>query len=361
MNHILTTENYGAWSASGVKPGDRIDFTPGTYPKGCGLPRGIKGVGVFGKHRSVTIDGGFYVQDGEDVRFEGIVCRALRREANPAADQTHGLSLVGACASVTVAECEFHGFRVNVSVSGDETKPARNLRFRDCEFAGAFEERPTHDHKGQGAYFSRVDGLVFEFCDFRNNGYSERWGIPPNTMSHGLYCDDAGSGCRGVALRSCSLRDNASHGAQLRNGGEALACDFTGNAINLMVGGAAKIVNSRLLDPVRLEGGRAWGLVVDTSSDVRLAGTMIGGGRRGIYVPAGQTAELVGLLNSSIVLAGEPISIEGVCKEMRFNRVGIWKSGLGSFVWSKGGTWYRGAPDCWRDGMREAFKPVGGA
>lgn len=60
------------------------------------------------------------------------------------------------------------------SISGGDTKPNKNIRFRNCKFYRTGTYPGVSDRRGDGIYAFGVDGLTIEDCYFNDMG---RWGV----------------------------------------------------------------------------------------------------------------------------------------------------------------------------------------
>ena len=131
-------------------------------------------------------------------------------------------------------------------------------------------------YHAQGIYASRVDGLLVEESIFHQNGKNAD--VPnahATVFNHHLYVQDTN---RDVIVRGNILSEPASHGVQLRPGGELIDNLFINAPIAGFVGGAG----GRMSRNVVLGGAdilpslpRGWGLYVNTPQTVEITENLV--------------------------------------------------------------------------------------
>ena len=147
-----------------------------------------------------------------------------------------GIGLLGDDSDILIEDCVLRCFSVAVVLqSGLDHGPMRNIRLNRNIIVDSYNH---HDGDigghSQGLYAQEVDGLLLEANIFDHNGWcGEVEGAQRTKFNHNLYIQ---TDCRNVAVRDNLITRGASHGLQLRPGGEVSGNLFARNALAFFVG-----------------------------------------------------------------------------------------------------------------------------
>lgn len=129
-------------------------------------------------------------------------------------------------------DCEFSGFNIGATFTGEAVKPFDDAEFYRCRFIDNYTDTTTG--KGQGFYSNCVGILTFDRCIAIHNGRG-------NILCHGFYVDEilpVHQATAAVIFTNNIVANDikAATGAQLRPGGTNYNNLFVGCAIGLQTG-----------------------------------------------------------------------------------------------------------------------------
>jgi hypothetical protein len=169
----------------------------------------------------------------------GVAFVATRDPANVAPAGT-GVRWYGPGDGLLIEDCYIEGFGNGINVIGaDATAAISNVLLNRCVVVDCYRTASTH---GEGIYCTYARNVTLRECVFDRNGWSP---TAPNAgrdvYSHNIYIDNEQAGGPGpgvgFTVERCILTRGASHGLQLRCGGNVVDNLFAENSIALLVGG----------------------------------------------------------------------------------------------------------------------------
>ncbi len=147
-----------------------------------------------------------------------------------------GINLLGDDADILIEDCVLRYFSVAlVFQSGNGHAPMQSIRLNRNIVVDSYNhwDSKVGGHS-QGLYAQEVDGLLIEANVFDHNGWSPQVdGAVRTKFNHNLYVQ---TDCRNVAVRDNLITRGASHGLQLRPGGEITDNYFSRNALAFFAG-----------------------------------------------------------------------------------------------------------------------------
>ena len=196
---------------------------------------------------------------GQNVAIVGIEFYAYKRDPNSpdfdVAAATSATARVGinwlAGSNLLIEDCYIRNYETNIVVqrySGDIT----NVSIRRNVVVDAYSASGSHS---QGAFVSKVDGLLMEGNVFDHNGWNESVaGGEATVFNHNVYM---AVGSTDVVIRDNTFANASSHGLQARSGGQIAGNLFVRNPIHLVVGNGDIPVPGGVL--ARIEGNVFFG------------------------------------------------------------------------------------------------------
>lgn len=164
--------------------------------------------------------------------------------------------------NILVEDCVFSFFKNGVMLTGVDAG-VQNFRLRGCVITDSYN---TSGHS-QGIYATNVHGLLVEGCVFDHNGWNTQVsGGQPTIYNHNLYIDDVSNWgeTTDVTVRGNIIANAASHGCQLRPGGEISGNVFVSNSLGMFVGLAPSAIrNNVLLEPKDISSSLRRGYGID--------------------------------------------------------------------------------------------------
>ena len=221
-------ESFGGWTRSGCSPDHPLLIS--AYGDG---PRPL--VVSPGSAFSV-LSAGLH-----DIALIGLHLTAAGRDPaspdfDPAAPSGHGVRVIRPVTTLLIEDCRIDHFVNNLTLTAGDEPGARlsNVRVRRCQVLDAWSAGGAFS--GQGLYAAGCDSLLIEDNVFDHNGWNDAVpGAAPNVYRHNLYVSADNSA---VTVRGNVIANAASHGLQLRCGGDVAGNLFLANALHSLLAGA---------------------------------------------------------------------------------------------------------------------------
>jgi hypothetical protein len=113
---------------------------------------------------------------------------------------------------VLYLNCRFANNGSGVWAEPHHDKPRlTDVHFVGCTFEGNFRGNFRKD--SHGGFIRRIDGVLFEGCVFKRNGWTGEGTRPKHGRNHDLYFSD----CNDVTVRRCVFEDALYHSLKFRN------------------------------------------------------------------------------------------------------------------------------------------------
>ncbi|MCC6660584.1 MAG: right-handed parallel beta-helix repeat-containing protein [Phycisphaerales bacterium] len=137
-------------------------------------------------------------------------------------DSSFGIHIYKPGSDLLLEDCYFESYSANLNLQGDGS-PFDNIRIRRCISVDAYSS-PAHS---QGIYADLLTNLLIEECVFDHNGWKEGT-AEPTMFNHNIYIQ---SNCGPAIVRNNIIARAASHGAQVRGGGQVTNNLFVQNSL----------------------------------------------------------------------------------------------------------------------------------
>ncbi|MBB6431323.1 right-handed parallel beta-helix repeat-containing protein [Algisphaera agarilytica] len=238
------------------KAGEVFDGGFGTWTKSGASAEAPLHVGVYGEgDRPIihTNGGEFWKAWGSvsNIRMEGIHAFANKR-LGTSKDQLawgeYGVFLFGKGENFFFQDCKFEGFKFNLAFQGYSEGSIRNLMVYRCIVNNAFGHW-DHEVAGHssGVFLKSVANAEFVECTFDRNGWNPQVsGANRTKFNHNMYIQYNSDN---VNVRQSIITRGASHGLQLRCGGDIVENLFVRNALACFV----QLDPSNIVDNVIIE------------------------------------------------------------------------------------------------------------
>lgn len=276
---VFEGESLGHWKKSGRSA--RLPMVVSTYGEDPRRPRLLTPAdGVW------TNGGGGSPATIENLAIVGL---SLRPRTYTGGGDVVGVRMLQPGANILIEDCEVSGFSTNLVLQAWDGRLA-NYSVRRCVISDAYVDHARSGEHAQGLYAYGVDHLLLEENVWDHNGWNELVpGAGADIYSHNLYIDND---CTSVRVRGNVIARAASHGMQLRCGGQVFGNLFLRNSINLSVGMGntpeplgvlVECIGNLILDGKDIDerNPRGWGLQVGNVSGGRILYNGILGNRGG--------------------------------------------------------------------------------
>ncbi len=283
-----------------LKAGDTFEGSFGVWAKSGRTPQEPLHVGVYGEgdRPLVLTQGGTFWRGFSgtyNVRIDGIHALADARLGRSAQDivwHEAGMSLIGTGGNILVHDVKLEGFTTGIVFQGFAGGVLRNVAFYRTIVNNSFGHwDPAIGSHSQGIYADMCDNLQFVECTFDRNGWNPTLTDAVRTKyNHNLYIQDT---CTNVVVKRSVITRGASHGLQLRPGGDVIDNLFARNALGFFV----QENESTIIDNVVMESDdinsydiRGHGILVNPTVDATVANNIVTNkvGRAG-WMPAIET------------------------------------------------------------------------
>lgn len=217
-------ESLGQWKTSGRSESE-MQFVS-TYGNSALRPELRTGAGPG----LVTHGGGGSPPTIDHVGFVGLQFTA---HLHTGQGQPVGMAFHRPSTNLLVEDCFIEKYNTGMVIQaiGGRHEDVRVRRSVVCDSFGVNDGNP------QGLYAVNVDGLLIEECLFDTNGWQpDIPGATADIFSHNVYIDTDNSA---VTVRGNVVANGASHGVQMRAGGDCRQNLFIRNSIALMMAGGS--------------------------------------------------------------------------------------------------------------------------
>lgn len=268
-----------------VKAGDTLSGGFGVWGKSGKSPEEPLHIGVYGEgDRPVihTNGDGFWVGYGriENIRWEGMHVYANRRIGQPydsIAWREAGMFMYGKGGNFFMQDCKFEGYSFNIVFQGYGRDSIRNISLYRCILTNAFNHwNGDIGGHSSGAYISGVTGMEIVECTLDRNGWDPLIkGASRTIFNHNLYIQDSSSN---VNVRRSIVSRGASHGLQLRRGGEVTDNLFVRNALAFFVAIEPSVVTDNVVlmsDDISDRNPRGQGITVNRVAEALVANNIV--------------------------------------------------------------------------------------
>ncbi|MEM8738621.1 MAG: hypothetical protein AAGG38_09110 [Planctomycetota bacterium] len=225
-----------------LKAGDTFDGGFGVWSKSGKSADQPLYVGVYGDgDRPIVHTNGENFWRGygtvSNIAIDGIHAYANARLGKSGEDlvwRESGMAHFGNGRNFVVHDSKFEGFRFNLVFQGYEEGSIRNVVLYRCIVNNSFGhwDGSIGGHSS-GLYAQSITGLRIIECTFDRNGWNPQvHGAARTKFNHNMYIQ---YNCSDVSVERTLVTRGASHGLQLRSGGDVIDSTFARNAMGFYV------------------------------------------------------------------------------------------------------------------------------
>ncbi|MEE9405449.1 MAG: right-handed parallel beta-helix repeat-containing protein, partial [Algisphaera sp.] len=259
---------FGGWAKSGASPASPIHV--GVYGEGDRPRIRTNGDSVLRAQGNV-----------ENIRIEGIHGYANRRlDQTPTSKniwRESGITLVGGGRNWTIQDCKLEGFHFNFIFQGYNGKKIHDINlYRNIVTRSFSHWNGNIGGHSSGIYAENVHGMEIVECTFDHNGWNPRVSGAQRTLfNHNIYIQTNSSN---VNVRRSIMARGASHGLQLRPGGEVVDNLFVRNALGFFVANNPSLVQNNVVlesDDIGRLDPRGQGITINPVQSANVTGNLI--------------------------------------------------------------------------------------
>ncbi len=278
------------------KAGDTFEYGLGVFNKSGRSAEEPILLGVYGEGPRPKFDvpeDNFLVLTDNNIAVNNVTVQGLHAEAAPrnpfrpgfqfdAADrprlvhQMRGIFIFGDVSNVLIEDCVIDWFKDALVFQGkpNEDLPIRNVTLRRSIITNSYSVRA--EGHSQGMYAELVHGLTIEENVFDHNGWCDQVEEAQRTLfNHNIYVQYSATD---VTLTGNVLTRGASHGAQVRPGGQVIDNLFVRNALATFVARSASLVAHNVVlqaDDIGPDDPRGFGIEVFPGPDTRVINNVL--------------------------------------------------------------------------------------